>query len=343
MSMTLKRALRSSLNKVFSFEPFLSNLRSFKLPNKTIVLMYHEIADDKDDIEAWTVVRKSDFIRQMEYVSEHFDILGMEDALGRMSDGRAGSKKPSALITFDDGYNGNNRVLFPIVKSMNLPVTVFVASGAVNEGQLYWYDRVIIALQGNAQVALDLRRLDLGSYRINRYRGAENWREIDRLLCDLKALEPRKRAAAVESIIDELGPRKAAPYFMGPLSHAELVELSGSPLITIGAHSHCHNILTQLPVQEVRKSIQTSKELLEKWTGRKMRYFSYPNGNYNDSVVDIVRGLGFECSFTTVSRPWGADDSVFTIPRIGVGRYDSFESFKIKVSGGYRHSFQFGL
>ncbi len=334
MSKTLKRLLKRSLHKAISFEPILGNMRNARLTQKTVVLMYHEIADDSDEIEAWTVVRKSEFIRQMEYVSAHFDILSMEDALERMETGRNCSKKPAALITFDDGYNGNNRVLLPIVKSMNLPVTVFVASWAVKEGLLYWYDRIINALQGNAPRTLDLRRLALGNYSINRYRGAENWREIERLLRDLKALDPHERASTVESILSELVPQEGRPYSLSPMSHEELVEISGCPLMTIGAHSHCHNILTQLSGEEIRKSVKTSKELLEEWTGRRIRYFSYPNGNFDDGVVDIIRDLGFECGFTTVPRPWGKEDSVFTIPRIGVGRYDSFENFKIKVSGG---------
>ena len=335
MSRTLKKLLRTTLHKALSFEPVLGNMRNSRLSQKTIVLMYHEVADDGDDIEAWTVVRKSDFMRQMEYVSAHFDVLSLEEALARMENGTNGGERPSAVITFDDGYNGNRRVLLPIVKAMNLPVTVFVASRAVQEGLLYWYDRLISAFQDNTPRVLDLKRLSLGNYRINRCRGSENWREIDRLLRDLKGLGPHARAAAVESILGELRPSAGKKSFaLGPLSTKELFELSESRLITIGAHSHCHNILTQLSGEEVRESVKTSKELLEKWTGRSMRYFSYPNGNYNDTVVDIVKDLGFKCSFTTVSRPWSKEDPVFTIPRIGVGRYDSIENFKIKVSGG---------
>jgi len=334
MTNILKKLFKRSLHKVISFEPILGNMRGSRLNQKVVVLMYHEIAEDSDDIEAWTVVKKSEFIRQMEYLSAHFDILSTEEALERMRSGHNLSKKPAAVITFDDGYSGNNRVLLPIVRSMDLPVTVFVASKAIEDGILYWYDRIINALQGGAPIALDLKRFARGAYRINRCRGAENWREIERLLSDLKALDPRARVAAVETILAGLAHPKDMPYSLRSLSHEELVEMSGCPLMTIGAHSHCHNILTQLSGEEVGESVKTSKDLLEEWTGYRMRYFSYPNGNFDDGVVDIIRDLGFECAFTAVSRPWSREDSVFTIPRIGIGRYDSFDLFKIKVSGG---------
>jgi len=333
MTRILKKLLKRSLHKAFSFEPILGNIRGARLNEKTVVLMYHEIADDRDDIEAWTVVKKSEFIRQMECLSAHFDILSTQEALERMVSGSSGTGRPAALITFDDGYSGNNRVLLPIMRSMNLPVTIFVASRGIQQGDVYWYDKIINALQGNAPIALDLRGIALGNYRINRCRGAENWREIERLLRGLKALDPKVRDAAVESIIAELGQPKARPYSLGPMTREELAELAACPLVTIGAHSHCHNILTQLSGEDIRESVKTSKELLEEWTGRSVDYFSYPNGDYDNGVVDIIRGLGFVCAFTTVSRLWDKKDPVLIIPRIGVGRYDSFESFKIKVSG----------
>ena len=116
----------------------------------------------------------------------------------------------------------------------------------------------------------------------------------------------------------------------------ELRELAASPLVTIGAHSHCHNILTQLPASAVAESLATSKQLLETWTGRPVRHFAYPNGDHDAAVISQVKSAGFESAMTTVARPWTRDDSPFTIPRIGVGRYDSAALFKAKVSGAWR-------
>ena len=81
------------------------------------------------------------------------------------------------MVTFDDGYAGNYRVLLPIVKSMNMPVTVFVATKHIQDQSLYWYDRLINALQGEENISLN--HLLLGKYRINQCKGAENWREIE--------------------------------------------------------------------------------------------------------------------------------------------------------------------
>lgn len=336
MAHHLKTILKNTLYKIIASEPILNHLRKTRLNNKIIVLMYHEIAEDDAYIEAWTVVKKSDFIRQMEYLFKYFNIVSLQDALKQIhSPLTNGDGKPSAVITFDDGYAKNYQALFPIVKSINIPVTIFVATRAVKDGKLYWYDRLINALQGCNSVELSLSHLFLGNYRINYCKGSENWREIERLLSDLKTLNPDIRENAVEGILKGLNSKqKENTYTNSLLSIQELRELSKSPLITIGAHSHCHNILTQLSNDEIRKSIKTSKQLLESWLGRPVQYFAYPNGNYNDNVINILKEAGFECALTTVAKPWDNHESPFTIPRFSIGRYDSFDYFKVRCSGG---------
>jgi peptidoglycan/xylan/chitin deacetylase (PgdA/CDA1 family) len=243
-------------------------------------------------------------------------------------------EKPTAVITFDDGYAGNKNIVLPIIKSTNVPVTIFVSTGAVQDQTLYWYDRLIIALQGYKATTISLKHPSMGSYHINRSKGSRNWVEIQRLLTDLKTLEPSLREKTVKDIlVDVSSTKKVHSYAMAPLTIGDLRELAACSLITIGAHSHCHNILTQLSKDGIRNSIQKSKNLLESWINRTVSYFSYPNGDYNDTVINILKETEFTCGMTTNSKPWGTNASYFTIPRIGIGRYDSLNYFKVKVSG----------
>lgn len=332
----IKNILKKTAFKAASFEPFLNRMRKTRLQNRTLVLMYHELANDDDPVEAWTIVREGDFNRQMEYLSSYFNIVCLEDALMQMrGGGPPESDKPSAVITFDDGYAGNRRVLLPIVESIKVPATIFVASKAVEEGIIYWYDRLINGFQDGGPVVLDLTHLSLGRYHINQYTGHRNWNELGGLIHDLKTLEPDKRESVVEDILNgiEAAPAKGR-HKISPLTLDELRELAASPYITIGAHSHCHNLLTQLPDDEVRTSVRRSKELIEGWIGRPVKYFAYPNGNYNGHIIEILKEEGFECALTTEERLWDSSEALHTIPRIGIGRYDTLDYFKIRVNGG---------
>jgi len=338
--LSIKRMLRDAAYGSIANEAVLRALRRKRLGGRAVVLMYHELAPDSEDIESWTVVRESDFVRQMEYLSSEFDVVSLGDALEAMSGPERDGGRPMAVVTFDDGYSGNKRTLLPVIKSMNIPVTVFVATKAVRDRIVYWYDRLISALQGDGPIELELSALGLGSYSINSGRGAENWRRINELLAALKAFEPARREAATDDILKRIGAReKKGFYRIEHLTSEEVREISESPLVTIGAHSHCHNILTQLPGADLRESVKTSRRLLQEWTGLDVPYFAYPNGDYDDKVIGALKAEGFGCGLTTESRAWDRADSLYAIPRVGIGRYDSMDIFKVQVSGGIRNLF----
>ena len=297
--------------------------------------MYHEVLKDAEEIEAWTVVRESAFHEQMEYLSGNFQIVSLDKALQGINFPRE-KGEGLAVVTFDDGYSGNCRVMLPIIESMKIPVTVFVATGAVEAQARYWYDRLILALQpgGAEAVTLDLREFGLKKYSFSpKDRGETRWTRIQRLLTDLKTLSPASRETAVASVLGQSNPRpQGAQSALTPLSLEALKALAASPWVTLGAHSHCHNILVQLEKDEISKSIQTSKSLLEDWTGRPVTHFAYPNGDYNAKVMECVRNAGFVSAMATHPRAWNRSDSLYAIPRVGVGRYDSLDSFKATLA-----------
>lgn len=317
-------------------EPIVGYLRRKLLTNRVIVLMYHELANDDDEIEAWTVVKRSSFISQIKYLRLHFDIVSLQEAICSMDD-LSEFRRPMVVITFDDGDSGNARVLLPIVKSLQLPVTIFVATRQVQEQTSYWFDRLVNALQSRHIISLNLGQYGLNCYKFNRVRGAKNWAEIERLLSDMKTIAPNIR----DQIVDELE-KTSMPspdsvfYRITPLTSQEVHHLAECHLVTIGAHSHCHNILTQISDNDAAESITTSKRLLESWTQKNVDHFAYPNGNHSDALARIVKEAGFSSALATISRPWERSDSLFRIPRIAVGRYDSLDRFKINLLGGLK-------
>ena len=334
MSNMYKRTLHSLIDAGLSAEPVNRLLRRRVLTGTIVALMYHEVADDDADFEAWTVVRVSDFCRQIENLRRDFDIVSLPEALAR-SERWDISERPLAVITFDDGDKGNAELLMPLLQSLGLPVTIFVSTRHILEQTGYWFDRVVNVLQTQEEISLNLTVHGLQKYNINRIRGPENWNEIQRLLEDLKTLEPEKRERTVSTLLEEmqdLNRRKNCQ--IAPLSIENVRDLATSPYVTIGAHSHCHNILTQIGESQAAHSVLTSKSLLQQWTGKEIQDFAYPNGNCNDALVEILSNAGFRSGMTTESRPWNRGDSRFRIPRIGIGRYDSLDRFRVKLVRG---------
>lgn len=332
----LRQLARTAVYQMATCEPLFGRLRKRKLNGKAVALMYHELAVDDDDVEAWTVVKRGDFVRQMDYLRSKFDVVGLPQAIARMAQPNS-SNRPVAVVTFDDGDRGNRDVLLPIIEALELPVTIFVATRQIQDQKPYWFDRLINALQVDVPITVMLPPPLSVTCVINETRGVRNWSRIEHLLSSLKKLMPDTREIVVDDVVKNIEQQHRRSRGIVPLSVSDIKELADCQMVTIGAHSHCHNILTQLDRQAAFESAAHSKELLESWTGHRVSYFAYPNGDFNDAVVDAVAEAGFEAAVTTAPRPWGKGEQLLKLPRIGVGRYDSLDVFKMNLIGGIEH------
>jgi peptidoglycan/xylan/chitin deacetylase (PgdA/CDA1 family) len=298
--------------------------------NPITVLCYHTIRPDHEALDAWTAVRQSDFVRQMEFLRTRYDIVSLDDAF---DGGTMLGNRPRAVITFDDGEVGLYDDLLPLVSELRLPVTLYIATGQVESGRAYWFDDVMNALQADGPFTIDLQAAGLKAWTIGPERGAARWTVIADILEALKGVNPGRREELAATVVAQ-APRMSGPQFkpLQPMSVAQLRELAGNEWMTIAAHSHCHNLLDQIPTSDVRNSVARCRDLLEAWTGKSVRHFAYPNGNYNQSVEKVVAGLGFRSATALNDRLWRRGMDHFALPRVSIGRYDDFDRFKLRLA-----------
>lgn len=76
----------------------------------------------------------------------------------------------------------------------------------------------------------------------------------------------------------------------------------------ISCHTVTHPTIARCPLPLVAQQILEDRRILEKLAGYPVRGLSYPNGSYNQEIVDMLPGLGIE-----YSRVVGNTDS-FAIP-----------------------------
>src|SRR3546814_4476775 len=55
-------------------------------------------------------------------------------------DGGLALPRDAVLVTFDDGYDDNHAIAFPILRDLGVPATFFVATGHIDSGLPYAYD-----------------------------------------------------------------------------------------------------------------------------------------------------------------------------------------------------------
>ena len=321
--------MRRLLTGLLAAEPLLRRARR-RSPPGIAVLMYHEVLGDNDAAEAWTAVRVSELRHQIEYLKSAFDILSIDEAMSR-----GDSQRPTAVLTFDDGGAGTHQHLLPVVDDARVPVTVFVSTGHVESGRLYWFDRVVNALQVVEPIRLDLRDVGLSAYAVGPPSGANNWAQIQRLLVDIKAAGVARNeelAGIVEERAKAAGGAVRVP--LQPMTINQVRELAACPQVTIGAHSHAHSLLTQMSGADTTADVARSRRLLQQWTGQSVEHFAYPSGEYDARVRENVISCGFRTAVTTEKRLWRPGCDAFAIPRMSVGRYDSASSFRLALGGG---------
>lgn len=323
----LKQAAVSAL----SSGPAYAVLRAHALTNNpTLILCYHTLGPDDEVMDAWTVVQTRNFRQQIAVLRRHFDIVSLDQAL----DPAVPVSRPRVVLTFDDGDVGLFTHLLPIVDAEALPVTLYIATEQIQGGTPYWFDRIMNALQNPGSTTIRIDADGPKTWQIGPETGVARWLVISDILETLKIVSPDLREALTFEILQQAGPSQSEATPLAPLTMDQLRELAQSPHITIGAHSHCHNLLDQIPLEEAAHSIQESRELLQGWTDQPVDHFAYPNGNQTSALQQAVKQAGFTSATALGSKLYDPlQANPYAIPRVLVGRYDSLERLRLRFIG----------
>lgn len=108
------------------------------------------------------------------------------------------------------------------------------------------------------------------------------------------------------------------------ISWENLRKMAADPLITIASHSLTHpRDLRKLPDDKLHQEVVESKRVLEAELGVPIRYFTYPEGNYDQRVAKVVQQAGYLAALTmsNVNEGFaGQSESLLAIQRLGQSR-----------------------
>jgi peptidoglycan/xylan/chitin deacetylase (PgdA/CDA1 family) len=308
----LRRSFRQALH-ASRLPPMLHRLA----PRQRVsVLMYHAVVSSPLAVPDWCFLDATAFRQQAEYLGQHFDVVLLSEAVSRLR--RRHVRRPTAVITFDDGLQSVHDVALPILKRLGLPATVFLTTGFVGTDDTPWYCRLNRALAVATRRSLVWREeeLALDSAPLRARAGAV-------LQSRLKELPHPMLMHELRAIVGALGddPERpvapSSPYrVLGP---REVESLKASGLAELGAHGVSHAILSLITPEERERELAGSVQAVSELAGAPCRLFSYPNGrpsDYNAEVRKRLAELGIEAAVT--SRP---GPSVPTTPRLELRRY----------------------
>ena len=275
-----------------------------------LVLIYHRVLPAPDPLlpdEPDAAI----FEAQLELITRNFNVLPLREAARRLKDGTL--PRRAVCITFDDGYSNNHDIALPILKSRQVPATVFVAPGFLNGGRMF-NDTVIETLRRAPPPELDLSAEGLTAFDVST--AAARCAAIDQIIGALKYLQPEERLRRAEAIAARADVELPKNLMM---TDGQVMQLHRSG-IEIGAHTVSHPILARLDPQTAWREVLQSKHDLEEITGGAVRSFAYPNGrpmrDYQRIHVEQAKAAGFDLA---VSTAWGAATALsdmHQLPRI---------------------------
>jgi len=117
-----------------------------------------------------------------------------------------------------------------------------------------------------------------------------------------------------------------------PLSKQDILDM-GAHGASFGSHTRSHCGLGDVDESRAMEELRGSKEQLEQILMRQVKCFSYPYGNFSESVLNLVKAAGYEAAVTIKRGGNTLKSDPFELRRIIITAQDSPTRFKRKVEG----------
>ncbi|HQE50420.1 MAG TPA: polysaccharide deacetylase family protein [Fervidobacterium sp.] len=320
--------IKSLAAQIANYSGFLdgySFLRRNLTGSQIVILMYHRVSPQNDN---WSLkpLSPQSFEGQIKYFCHNFEVIPLEQLVQRILQEKPLPKK-AVIITFDDGYKDNYLYAFPILKKYHIPATFFLTTGHIGTGNLFWWDKVSYAIWHTTIGRLDLEELGSHSLLSDLDRSHANFMITE----TFKKLPNDKKKSLIKRILNDLDVN--IPPELGReiiLSWDEVREMSDDNIL-FGAHTVNHPVLTNLSLEQAKYEILQSKRDIEKELGKEVTSFSYPNGDFNAEIIELVKESGFTHAVSVFPKLIDSKDNTFTLGRIGAG--EDFNKFKVAFCG----------
>tara|TARA_B100001123_G_C15242083_1_gene999493 strand:+ start:656 stop:1672 length:1017 start_codon:yes stop_codon:yes gene_type:complete len=96
------------------------------------------------------------------------------------------------------------------------------------------------------------------------------------------------------------------------------VRILKSEGVTIGAHSHSHDHMPDLSLEEIKKEIETSNKIFLKELGEIPNLFAYPYGESDERIIDLLKIYKFKVAFGQHSGVINETSNMYYLPRFSL-------------------------
>jgi Polysaccharide deacetylase len=270
----------------------------------------------------------------MRYIKRHYRVVSLRQMIEELQELRS-QQVQSVVVTFDDGYLGTYTEAFPVLKEYAIPATVYLTAGAVESGELAWYDRIFLRFQRAAKevnITLDTQR----SFRLTDF--ASRVDAATTVVLYLRTLPDEERHRWCECFENAIPvPRNE---LCGSMMNWEQVREMRQAGISIGCHTLTHPVLSRLDPDNLQRQVADSKRLIENRLDAGVEDFAFPFGKPRDCGTvgaELLSALGFHTGMTTILGVNQPHTDVFRLRRMVQGDEFSVAMFACRLQRLFFH------
>ena len=332
------RFIKKSFNQ--GIRPILAH-RSFRVFHRIYTgigscLLYHRVTNESkvpvsQNPSINITLPVTEFEQQIAYISKHHNCVALPEAVEMLSEGTLSTG--TIVVTFDDGYRDNLLQALPVLERHGVPATIFVTTGLIDGTCVpWWYEQeALLKSFDSLEVSWKGRSL---AWKLET--PAQKFAAIRELNSLFREMNIDDQNAFMEKI-RKLCPSKFT-FESEFLSWDELIKLDRHPLITIGAHTKNHSVLSRSTPLELCEELAGGKEILKKRLGHSVDHLAYPFGGSSEvgpREFEAAREAGFRSAFTTRFGHLHTMHRKFlhSLPRIIIDYGDTISRFKQKLAG----------
>lgn len=281
--------------------------------NRVLTLYYHRVNISEIDYNL-LCVSPIKFRQQMLYLKHNYQIVRFEDDWNTLD-------SDAVAITFDDGYLDNLKYALPILEEVEVPATIFISTGTMNQTKELWWDELeqLLIIGDDFPPLFQLKDEEFQcqwntstyEYRKNCYLG------IHYLMKNF--ISSDKREDWLMQLWKWRGLIRTVRESNLTVSVEDCRKLAKSKMISIGAHTISHSSLANLDRKNQEMEIKTSIDSLSQILKQKITLFSYPFGvpkvDFNEDTVEICCNNGIIKAASTENALWNSSVSPYYIPR----------------------------
>lgn len=297
--------------------------RSYKQRNNLVtILCLHRVSDEESI--TFPPFKIKDFEKLLKYIDKHYQVVTIE-----MLSTVKGSK-PALIMSFDDGFLDFFENALPLLKKYGMPCNLNVVANCLDNNFQIWTQR-----QNNLVQEIFLRK-HICTFEIdNKKLLIDNFvpKNIIQKNLELFHFLFSKDEIFVDQFLMDYENKMPFQIPVTPMMNWEnLNDALNNYEIELGSHSSSHITLSNIRNKEkLITEIKDSKFQIESRTGRKVELFAFPNGNYNDEVLEQCRLAGYK-HVLTVDEQLLAEENIpgVKMPRLLIP-YDNYYENLLKV------------